>query len=169
MTAASADNGPAAPKIESHTSFLAALGWGFHNAIAQGARRIVCVDGDFALWPLDDASLHQALAAWLRLPQRQLTFLARDYGLVPQRFARFMTWRRDWAHAIQYLQAPQELAADLPNALVSDGKVSVQLMDAEHWRGRAQLDSRSAHLLRERIDVVLQRSELTFAVNTLGL
>jgi hypothetical protein len=169
MTAPPSDDTPTPPKIDSRASFVAALEWGFQNAIAHTARRIICVDADFALWPLDDAALHQILTAWLRQPQRQLTFLARDYGQVPQRFARFMTWRRDWAHAIQYLQAPRELAAELPNALVSDGKVSVQLMDEEHWRGRAQLDSRAAHLLREQIDVVLQRSELAFAVNTLGL
>jgi hypothetical protein len=169
MTAPSSDDTPTPPKIDSHVGFVAAIEWGFQSAIAEGARRIICVDADFALWPLDRATLHQTLTAWLRQPQRQLTFLARDYSAVPQRFARFMTWRRDWAHAIQYLQAPEELAADLPNALVSNGKVSVQLIDAEHWRGRAQLDSRAAHQLREQIDVVLQRSELAFAVNTLGL
>jgi hypothetical protein len=157
------------PRIDSRAAFVAAINWGFQTAMAQNARQIVCVDADFALWPLDDAGLLQGLATWLRLPQRQLSLLARDFDQVPLRFARFMTWRRDWAHAIRYQQAPQELAADLPCALVSDGKVSVQLMDAEHWRGRAQLDSRAAYLLRERIDVVLQRSEATFAVNTLGL
>jgi hypothetical protein len=155
--------------IDSYAAFVAAIKWGFQTATRQNARQIVCADASFALWPLDDAALLQGLAAWLRLPQRQLTFLARDFNEVPQRFARFMSWRRDWAHAIRYLQAPQELAGDLPCALVSDGKVGVQLMDAEHWRGRAQEDSRAAYLLRERIDVVLQRSEATFAVNTLGL
>jgi hypothetical protein len=43
------------------------------------------------------------------------------------------------------------------------------LIDSEHWRGRAALDVRTRVLWAEKIDVVLQRSELAFAVNTLGL
>jgi hypothetical protein len=160
---------PPPPVIDSHESFQAALRWGFDAAASSGARRLIFCDPDFALWPLNDATWLPAMAAWLRLPQRRLDFLARDFDEVPRRFARFMTWRRDWTHAISYWQAPQELASDLPHILVSDGPVSVQLLDAEHWRGRAQLDSRAGYLLRERVDVVLQRSELSFAVNTLGL
>jgi hypothetical protein len=157
------------PVINSHLTYQAALRWGFEMAIASGARRIICCDPDFALWPLNDATWLQSIGTWLRQPQRQLDFLARDFDDVPRRFARFMTWRRDWTHAIRYWQAPQELATDLPRVLVSDGPVSVQLLDADHWRGRAQVESRAAHLLRERIDVVLQRSASSFAVNTLGL
>jgi hypothetical protein len=159
----------APPVIDTHLSYQAALRWGFETATLNGARRLIFCDPDFALWPLNDASWLQAIGTWLRLPQRRLDILARDFDEVPRRCARFMTWRRDWTHAIHYWQAPQELATDLPRVLVSDGPVSVQLLDADHWRGRAQLDARAAHLLRERIDVVLQRSESSFAVNTLGL
>jgi hypothetical protein len=171
MTIASAvpPNPPAPPAIDSLSAYQAALRWGFETAAGNGAKRMLFCDPDFAMWPLNDATWLQAMGAWLRLPQRRLDFLARDFDEVPRRFARFMTWRRDWAHAINYWQAPQELATGLPSGLVSDGAVSVQLMDADHWRGRAQVDARAAHLLRERIDVVLQRSELSFAVNTLGL
>jgi hypothetical protein len=158
-----------APTIHAAADFQAALAWGFAAAVDEGARRIICSDVDFALWPLDDTALLQSLTHWLRQPQRRLDFLARDFDEMPRRFARFMRWRRDWGHAIQYWQAPAELAGQLPQVLVSDGQVSVQLLDAQHWRGRAQVDSRAAHLHRERIDVVLQRSELSFAVNVLGL
>ena len=161
-------NSPA-PAIASLADFEAAVAWGFTAAFDEGARRIFCSDVDFALWPLDDEALLQSLAHWLRQPQRRLDFLARDFDEVPRRFACFMRWRRDWTHAISYWQAPAELAGQLPKVLVSDGQVSVQLLDTQHWRGRAQLDSRAAHLHREQIDVVLQRSELSFAVNTLGL
>jgi hypothetical protein len=160
---------PTPPAIDSHVAFQAAIRWGFDTAAANGAKHLIWCDPDFALWPLNDAAWLQAIGGWLRMPQRRLDLLARDFNEVPRRFARFMTWRRDWTHAIHYWQAPEELAGDLPSALVSDGAVSVQLLDAEHWRGRAQVDSRAAYLLRERVDVVLQRSASSFAVNTLGL
>jgi hypothetical protein len=47
--------------------------------------------------------------------------------------------------------------------------VAVQLIDRVHWRGRAETDARAARLWRERIDAVLQRSEISFAANALGL
>ena len=53
--------------------------------------------------------------------------------------------------------------------LVSDGAVSVHLIDALHWRGRAEVDERRARQWNEELDVVLQRSERGFSANTLGL
>ena len=94
---------------------------------------------------------------------------ARHYDEVPRRFPRFTAWRRDFAHAIDAWQAPQELSQDLPMLLLDDGPISVQLIDDLHWRGRAAADPRAATLWRERVDVVLQRSEPGFAASTLGL
>jgi hypothetical protein len=161
--------GTTLPVIDTHAAFVAALHWGFASATEQGARCITCVDPDFGLWPLDDAALLQCLTAWLRLPQRRLVLLAAHYDEVPRRHARFTAWRRDFAHAIQAWQAPEEMAATLPTLLLDDRTLSVQLIDATHWRGRASLDLRTAHLRRERVDVVLQRAQPAFAVNTLGL
>jgi len=160
---------PPPPRIVSRESFADAIGWGFDSAIADGARCITCVDPDFELWPLDDPGLLTRLTAWLGLPQRRLWLLAARYDDVPRRLPRFTTWRRDWAHAVQPMQCPQEFAADLPSVLVDEHAVSVQLIDAVHWRGRADRDVRTRLLWQERIDVVLQRSEPAFAVNTLGL
>jgi hypothetical protein len=157
------------PRIDSRPAFVAALRWGFETAIEQGARQLLCVDARFAEWPLDDPSLLQSLAIWLRLPQRRLVLLAASFDEVPQRHPRFNVWRRDWVHAMACWQAPEELAADLPTLLLDDQSLSVHLIDAEHWRGRAQIDGRAARLWRDRIDVVLQRSAPTFPVNTLGL
>ncbi len=159
----------AAPTIDSRPSWLAALPWGVQTATARGARSITCVDVDFAEWPLNDPALLQALTPWLRLPQRRLVLLAAEFAAIPRRHPRFVAWRRDWAHAIDTLRAPEELAKGLPCALLDDRDLSVQLLDPVHWKGRAALDARTAHLLREQIDVVLQRSEVSFPVNTLGL
>ncbi len=159
----------APPVIDTRESFVAALRWGFDTAIAKGARAITAVDASFDEWPLDDPALLQALTAWLRLPQRGLVLLAASFDEVPRRHPRFNDWRREWAHALQCYQAPEELAAGLPTVLLDDRALSVHLVDAEHWRGRASLDMRAAHLWREQIDVVLQRSASAFPVNTLGL
>lgn len=157
------------PLIDTRAGWQAALHWGFETALQRGARRITCVDPTFETWPLDDPALLAGLTAWLRLPQRRLVMLARQYDEVPRRFPRFTAWRRDFGHAVEPWQAPEELASDLPNLLLDDGPVSVQLVDEMHWRGRAAVDARSATLLRERTDAILQRSTPAFAVATLGL
>lgn len=157
------------PSIDSRAAWSAALHWGLKTATEQGARHITWVDADFAQWPLNDPGWLQLLTAWLRLPQRRLVLLAADFGAIPQQHPRFMAWRRDWTHAIEARQAPQELATGLPSVLLDDRQLSVQLLDSVHWRGRAAQDARIAHLLREQIDAVLQRSEASFPVNTLGL
>ena len=158
-----------APRIDSREAFAAALRWGFEMAAADGARCITCVDANFELWPLDDPLLLQGLTAWLRLPMRRLVLLAARYDEVPQRQPRFTAWRRDWAHAILALKPPPELAQDLPTLLLDDHRLTVTLIDAVHWRGRAGLDPRARLLWQEKVDVILQRSEPAFAVTTLGL
>ncbi len=157
------------PVINSRSAYVDALCWGFDTAIEQGARQLLCVDANFEHWPLGDAALLQSLTAWMRLPQRRLVLLAASYEEVPRRHPRFNMWRRDWAHALAFWQAPEELAADLPTLLLDDRDLSVHLIDAEHWRGRAEINPRSARLWRDRVDVVLQRSASAFPVNTLGL
>lgn len=163
----------AAPLITSRASFQDALRWGFETAFAQGARRIVCADADWEHWLLwNDASLLQSLAAWMRLPQRRLVLLARTYETLERRCPRFNTWRADWMHAIEAWQPPEEQALEVPVVLVSEGgaiAVSVQLIDASHWRGRAEVGVRRARQWCDAVDAVLQRSERTWAVRPLGL
>jgi hypothetical protein len=157
------------PVIDSLGAWQQALVWGLDQALARQARHITCVDADFETWPFDDPAVLERLTAWLRLPQRRLVLLAADYGELPRRQPRFTVWRRTFAHAVDTWQAPEELAPTLPSVLVDDGPVSVQLIDSQHWRGRVALDPRSATLWRERIDVVLQRSDPAWPVHTLGL
>jgi hypothetical protein len=157
------------PEIDSFKAWAEALRWGLETACSEGARCITCVDPSFEHWPLDEQPLLQALTAWARLPQRRLVLLAARFDEVPRRQPRFTAWRRDWAHVVQALQAPPEFVAELPRVLLDDRVLSVQLLDAERWRGRAALDRRARLLMQERVDVVLQRSEPAFAVTTLGL
>jgi hypothetical protein len=157
------------PLIDSRDSYALAVAWGFQAAIERGARRIVCADNDFSVWPWDDPAMLDKLSAWLRLPQRSLVLIARDFNAVPRCHPRFNRWRRDWMHAVSAWQVPPDWSHEIPTLLVADHAVSVQLIDRIHWRGRAQLDERVAHQWREGIDAVLQRSEPAFAVRTLGL
>jgi hypothetical protein len=157
------------PVIDSQDAYRAAVAWGFETAIGIGARRIVCADTDFAIWPWDEPATLTSLTAWLRLPQRSLVLLARDFDTVPRLHPRFNRWRRDWAHAIFAWQAPADWTPDIPSLLVADRDISVQLIDCTRWRGRARADERTAQDLRMGLDVVLQRSEPAFAVRTLGL
>lgn len=163
------ESATAVPRIGSRAEFHTALRWGFEAAIAEGSRRIVCCDRSFAEWPWDDAALLALLTAWLKRPQRRLVLLAAGYDEVPRRHPRFTAWRRDWVHAIDTWQASAERAPELPTLLVCEGRVSVQLADAVHWRGRGSLDGREARLWLEELDVVLQQCERGFAVHTLGL
>jgi hypothetical protein len=159
------------PVIDSRASAQAALQWGFDAAMAEGARRIVCVDRDWAAWPvLDNAALHQALGAWLRRPQRRLVLLGRGFETLSVRCPRLERWRADWMHAIEAWQLPEDRAgAEPPTLLLSDGAVSVHLIDAETGRGRAERDPRRARQWCEEIDAAIQRSERTWAVRPLGL
>ncbi len=159
----------APPAIHSRASALEALRWGFGYAIAHGARRITCVSPSFAEWPLDDATLLQDLVVWLKRPGRQLLLLAADYGDVPRALPRFTAWRTPWVHALQTLQAPEEMANGLPMLMFDDMAVSVRVLDLDAGLGRASLDRRERHRCADQIDAVLQRSSPAFAVNTLGL
>jgi hypothetical protein len=160
---------PTAPVIDTRESFADALRWGFDHALAQSARSLIWVDPSFEHWPVDDVQVLQTLTLWARLPGRQLTLLAARFDEVPRRQPRFTAWRKDWAHSVRALQAPPEMAADLPTLLLDDRQLCVHLIDPVKWRGRAALDPRARLLWQEKVDVVLQRSEPAFAATTLGL
>lgn len=167
-------NQPVAPKesdcppIRSRADFLAAVAWTVQHTTALQARQIVWVADDFVEWPLDDAAVLDALTPWLRLPQRKLVMLGRDFESIRSSHPRFMAWRQDWSHALDAWTPPPEMGA-LPTVLLSDGPITLQVMDMLQWRGRVSVEGRKAHLLREQIDAYLQRSERAFPVHHLGL
>jgi hypothetical protein len=167
-----ADASPeAAPLVNSRAAFAEAIHWGFTRAMRDGARtrRIVCVDRDFALWPLDAPPLLDDLTRWLKRGQRQLVLLAAGFDEMPRRHPRFVAWRRHFTHAVAPYAAPDDVAASLPTLLLDDDGTFVRLIDAVHWRGRASAEPRDSLPWREEIDAVLQRSEAAFPAQTLGL
>ncbi|MCW5636574.1 MAG: hypothetical protein KIT17_24800 [Rubrivivax sp.] len=161
----------AAPAIDSRAGFAAAIQWGFERAMREGGRtrRIVCVDPDFASWPLDAAEFHARLSTWLKGGQRQLVLLAAHFDEVPRRHARFVAWRRLFTHAVFPFAAPEDAAASLPTLLLDDDGTLVRLIDPVHWRGRASADERAVLPWREQVDALLQRAEPSFPAQSLGL
>ena len=165
---------PAAPglrdwPLRDRQGFLDGVAWGFRQAMAGGARRLLCTDPDFQHWPLDDRALLDELGRWLRLPQRRLVMLAGDWSRVPQRHARFTAWRRDWAHAIDTLRPQPEDAPELPTLLIDDREVCVRLFDAAQWRGRCQLDEGEVRQWQHEFARVVERATPDFPVTSLGL
>lgn len=155
--------------LDSRAAFQGAVLGAFDAAITRGARRIVCADPDFAEWPLDDASLHERLLPWLKLPQRRLLLLAADWSVLPRRHPRFVAWRTPWAHAVEGWAPAEGDEAELPRVLVDDGDVFVHLRDAEHWRGRAGRDAVEAQRWRDALDGRLERAQPAFFLRPLGL
>jgi hypothetical protein len=155
--------------IDSRVTFRQAVPAALEAAIGRGARRIVCVDRDFADWPLDTPALHAELADWLRRPQRQLVLLAAGYDAVVRTHPRFCEWRADWMHAIDARVPADRPPREWPTLLVDDGPVCLSLWQREPWRGRAALDPLAARAARDAIDADLQHSVPGWPTRPLGL
>lgn len=165
----SPDPGPEPPpRVDGPAAFADAVRWAFRLALARPAQRVLCVDPDFAGWPLDDPALLDAWAAWLRPGRRSLLLLAGDWREAPRRLPRFVAWRAHWSHAV-HTWAPSDAGPALPSVLVDDGPLVVERLDAVSGRGRAARDPAAARQWREEIDALLQRSEPSFAARPLGL
>ena len=164
-----ADTLPVPAAIATRSDFAAAVRWAVIGAAARGSRRLVFVDADFADWPLDDVALLAALGAWLRLPGRQLVLLADSFEALPRSRPLFVSWRRDWVHAIEACTPAEPGSLALPTLLLDDGHVGVRLIDKLQWRGRVTVEARELRQAREHIDAILQRSVPAFPATTVGL
>lgn len=153
--------------IDGRSAFNDAVRDACAQALRARERELCFCDVDFMTWPLDDADVLAALAAWARLPQRRLLMVASSFDALPRRFARFTDFRRTWAHVVEAHVTDVE-PSQVPTLLLA-GRASVMLSDRLRWRGhRLELDDEVA-AWREVLDVLLQRSEPGFGANTLGL
>lgn len=163
------DAAPPVSALRSQADFHRALQWALGQAVVARARRMTWVDPDFGVWPLDDDALLETLATWLRLPQRRLVLLARDYTLLQRLHPRFVSWRRNWAHAIDAWTPSDGVEARLPTLLIDDQRLCLQVHDTSQWRGRLALDEQAVRQWRDEIDALLQRCEAAFPAHHLGL
>ena len=156
----------APPAVDSLASYHAALHWGVAQASARSARTLWCVDEDFADWPWNQPELLQALVPWLRLPQRRLVLVARQFDTLQRRHPRFVAWRADWAHAVD-TWAPSE--GERPVLPADDGATLVHRLQAPDWRVSVVTDAARAQAARGEVQALLARCESAFPVKALGL
>ena len=104
-------------RFSGQSEFTALIRLAFSTAAAQGWREIILSDSNFEDWPLGERAVAQSLQDWAR-SGRKLTMLARRYDEVVRRHARFVTWRRTWAHIVECRGINTVAGDDLPSALL---------------------------------------------------
>lgn len=154
-------------RIEGPTQFASVIRLAFATAAEQGWREIVMCDANFESWPLGERAVAQSLNDWAKTG-RTLTMLARNYDEVTRRHARFVTWRRTWAHTVTCRANTQLAADDFPSGLWSPVWVC-QKLDLVRSTGVAGFEPARRVALRERLDECLRLSSPAFAATTLGL
>jgi hypothetical protein len=158
---------PGPALIDGRSAFTAAVQTALSHAVRERARDMCFVDADFDAWPLDDTAVLHALAEWARQPKRRLLVIAGRFDDVPRRFPKFTAWRRTWSHVVE-CRATDVETSQIPTLLLA-GPHSLQLADRLQWRGHWLGDDSEISAWREVVDALVQRSEIDFPANTLGL
>jgi hypothetical protein len=162
-------SGPAMPqcRFSGPAEFAALIRLAFAAAASEGWREIIMSDRSFEDWPLGERAVTESLNAWSR-SGRKLTMLARNYDEVPRRHARFVIWRRTWAHVVDCRSSSSVSAVDFPSALWSPSWV-FQRLDLNHCVGISGSEPARRVALRERLDECLRKSSPAFPSTTLGI
>jgi hypothetical protein len=160
---------PALPdgRFSGPAEFAALIRLAFATAAAQGWREIVLSDSTFEDWPLGERAVAQSLNDWSQ-SGRKLTMLAKSYDELVRRHARFVTWRRTWAHIVECKGSASISADDFPSAMWSPTWV-FQRLDLERSTGMAGPEAARRIALKERLDECLRRSSPAFPATTLGI
>ena len=154
-------------RFEGPTEFAEVIRQAFAAAAAHGWRDIIISDATFEDWPLGERAVAQSLNDWSSAG-RKLTMLAKNYNEVMRRHARFVTWRRTWAHLVECRANASIPSADMPSALWSSAWV-FQRLDLTRSTGVSGAEAARKVALRERLDECLRFSSPSFAATTLGL
>ena len=154
--------------ITSRTEFHDALRQALADIAAVGCREVFMSDADFTDWPLSDAGVIASLTQWAR-GHRRLTLLAQQFDELARRHGRWVEWRRQWSHLVECRVNTELEAARVPTLLLAPGLVVVRLVELARYRGSVSSEAVDLVQSRELLDAVLQRSEESFPVTTLGL
>ena len=154
-------------RFSGRSEFAELIRQGFAAAAIQGWREMVLCDPDFSDWPLGERVLAQALNDWSKTG-RKLTMLARNYDEVLRKHARFVTWRRGWAHIVECRSSAAMAADSMPSAFWSVDWV-FERTDVDRCSGWAGSEAARRVALQERLNERLLNSSPAFAATTLGL
>ena len=163
----SAENGLIQGRFEGPTEFAQLVRTAFATAASQGWREIIICDSTFEDWPLGERAVSESLNEWAK-SGRKLTMLAKSYNEVTRRHARFVAWRRTWAHIIECRANSAISPDDMPSALWSSEWV-FQRVDSVRSTGFSGVEVIRRVALKEKLDEYLKRSAPAFAATTLGL
>ena len=159
---------PESQLITSRSGFHEAVRQAFAEAAEAGCPEIWLCDADFADWPLGERAVVEQLTHWAGA-QRRLTLVASHFEEVARRHARWVEWRRNWAHVVHCRSNTELERSRFPCAMLASGRFSLALSSLEHHRGRVSRNADDMQRCRESIDAVLQRSEVSFPATTTGL
>src|SRR5574337_2034 len=139
----------------------------FARAAEAGWREIVVSDASFADWPLGERAVVQSLQDWARAGRR-FTMLARQYDDVARRHARFVSWRRTWAHLIDCRRCAQADPLELPSAIWTPAW-ALRRLDLDRSPGVCGSEPERRLQIRETLDEWLRQSTPGLPASTLGL
>ncbi|MDO9403456.1 MAG: hypothetical protein Q7T87_05460 [Polaromonas sp.] len=149
------------------SEFAALIRTGFAAAAREGWRDIIISDATFEDWPLGERAVAESLHAWSR-SGRRLTMLAANYDAVVRRHARFVTWRRTWAHIVDCRGNSALAASDFPSAFWSPAWVFHRL-DLDRSTGMSGAEPARRVRLKEQLSECLLKSSPAFPATTLGI
>jgi len=171
MKATSGDDGMAGAlpsgRFEGRMAFQQLVRDALACAAREGWREIILCDADFHDWPLGERAVTESLREW-SAAGRRCTLLARRYGEIVMRHARFVTWRQTWSHIIEARACASADPFELPSAIWSPGWV-MQRLDPERCNGVCGSEPERRLLLRESLREWLSKSAPSFPSTTLGL
>lgn len=154
--------------VSSRNEFVALARQLLSGLDGASGRDLTLVDLDFSPWPLDDASVVDALTRWIQLPGRRLHLIGARFDIIEREQARFAGWRRPFAHSVECMTPTDVDPSDLPALLMLDAGY-LELLDRERWQASWSAERRAWVLQRERIDALVQRCEPAWPVTVLGL
>lgn len=154
--------------IDSQRAFQQALREVFLALPASGCRELLLCDEDFAGWPLGEVAVVEALGQWIN-GRRKLVMVARHFDEVQRRHARWVSFRRLWAHSVDCRRAHDVDVAPLPCIVLAGDACVLRLADTVHHRGRLSVDASDIRPSREAFDAILQQSQPSFPATTLGI
>lgn len=136
-------------------------------AAHEGWSEMILCDPGFEDWPLGERAVAQSLADWSQ-SGRKCILLARRWDEVVRRHARFVSWRRTWAHIIEARGCPSADPLELPSAIwTPTWAMERRNLELSHGHAGAEPERRLA--LREKLAEWLAKSTSAFPAVTLGL